>query len=776
MLSLNAYSKQVPISIKHDNSMQVELYTIDGKIEKISAFVLHPYRTNFWSSVFNWLWERFWGKTAVLVKVEGESSHLYLRVDDLSKVLNIPSREIQKCAVGEDITDFLVFNQVKSTANKIQKLITSLGVKMNQGEETLTELIRRFGYRNILKVIDHEHFKLEPMVLTLLDVSRQLAHYQPVEKNELLKEHYQSEITKETIYIWKMEGERKTKIDLRTLKVEILDPVKKITVQNSLIPQGVDWNQNEEKSINEFISRFGYKNILAYIQHKDPQYQPSDATSASLQAKIDQLTTEKNALEIKCKISVESNETTSALNEATRASLQVKIDQLTAERDNAKNVAESLKNKHGQLVEASHTTLKKLKEQIDQLIAGKKSIINPLTPEKDQLEAERRQLIEASDATIGQLQKQIDQLTTDRNSVVNALNPLKDQLETERKIGNAILDLRKISAYGKLLGGAITSANYRSLIVPKVKLDANGNQEILPEDILTNIAQMLFETALFDDNLENARVARTSLKNFEGVSRRWWKACTNLIASHEKNSLPKLIQTKAPLFPKDISKMIMGCIDRKQTFGTFYLDSNILSPLKPSKDATEDILLTFPGLMVPYKTERPKKYPYNEVSYFKHPDYSWATVLIDFITWPMIENFSLLFIEGCKGIALAMPYTYEISESKATGKGVIIIQRMVDKAGKEQWFLIDKPLDIGCQKARVFCILSEYNQFTDEGLLDINHDEVSAGFYSKKYLEWLNNFLAGNTCPDLPFRVQDKIIIDKENSDEVNRTIRHYNP
>lgn len=268
MLNLNSYSQQVPIVIKQNNSMEIELYTVDCKIERVSAFALHPYKTSFWNTVFNWLWECFWGKSAVLVKVEGETS-LYMRVDELSKVLNIPSKSIQKGAIDEDITHFLVSNQVKSTADKIQNLISSQGIALDEGEETLSELIRRCGYRNILQLIEHEEFNLQPMVLTLLDVGRQLAHYQPKGKIDPIKERYQSEITKDTIFIWKKEGERKTKIDLKTLKVEIHDPVKEtlIAAQNLLQSQGINWDQNEERSINALITRFGFRNIMALIQH-----------------------------------------------------------------------------------------------------------------------------------------------------------------------------------------------------------------------------------------------------------------------------------------------------------------------------------------------------------------------------------------------------------------------------------------------------------------------------------------------------------------------------
>src|SRR5689334_12758920 len=71
--------------------VKVELYDTTAKVEQISAYTFHPNQTTWWNWIVNWFIELFYGRTTVLVRVDGEDSALYVRVDDLSRVLNISS-------------------------------------------------------------------------------------------------------------------------------------------------------------------------------------------------------------------------------------------------------------------------------------------------------------------------------------------------------------------------------------------------------------------------------------------------------------------------------------------------------------------------------------------------------------------------------------------------------------------------------------------------------------------------------------------------------------
>ncbi len=310
------------------------------------------------------------------------------------------------------------------------------------------------------------------------------------------------------------------------------------------------------------------------------------------------------------------------------------------------------------------------------------------------------------------------------------------------------LDMSNILTYGRLRG-AISPVDSRQLIV---KNDLSS--DFLPRDILTEIGNVFLNDLLYAHNNDDLLKTRTCLKNFERVSRGWWEASSALLASYEKVNLPKEFIAKAQLFPKDIDKMLNDCvIHRKQIVGTFYLDSSVVSPSQPSKNAISSALPTHCGFHVLYDHTESHDYTLlkEEISYFKHPYFSWATTLIDFISWPMIENLSLLYIQDpLNRPALAMPYTFENVNSTVKSKGVFVLQRVkVDQLGKEWWLFIDKPLDEGSKNTRVVCFLQDYDKSNSKKLID-SSDCSEQVQVSKRYLEWLNSFLTGQICEDLP--------------------------
>lgn len=330
-------------------------------------------------------------------------------------------------------------------------------------------------------------------------------------------------------------------------------------------------------------------------------------------------------------------------------------------------------------------------------------------------------------------------------------------------------EIRKIQTYGKLRG-RVTSLVSRNLIVAQ-----SQRPEILPTDVLTRIASIFLDEIFKESNTEiNVASAREALKSFEKVSRSWWKACSDLVAYYELTKLPKDFASKIGFFPVDIRKSIEGlALKHSQSLGIFYFDTTVLGPAIPSEDAEASILPDYSGLHFIYDSLKPQSYPYAgfDVEYFQHPEFGWATALIDFITWPMIENFACLYIEDThKKSALAIPYVY--SESEIEGKGIYILQQFrVSKSNKEWWLLVDKPLDCSL-KTRMICVLHDYEKgasFEDVKKITDSADCIlDRRAISKNYLEWLNNFLSGQVCEDIALYDEENIAIVSENR------VKHY--
>jgi Xaa-Pro aminopeptidase len=133
--------------------VKIEIYDTAAKIKEISAYTFHPNKTTWWNTIVNWFIELFYGKTAVLVSVEGEPNALYVRVDDLSRVLNISSKDVQGAAKEEDVTDFIVKHQMRQTAEKIKAL----------AEEEVGHILNKMALRNSLRSLDIKMY-LKPSI------------------------------------------------------------------------------------------------------------------------------------------------------------------------------------------------------------------------------------------------------------------------------------------------------------------------------------------------------------------------------------------------------------------------------------------------------------------------------------------------------------------------------------------------------------------------------------------------------------------------------------
>jgi hypothetical protein len=272
--SLYRVEENLPIPVPGQGyHVQVELYDTTAKIEEISAYTFHPNQTNWWDWIMNWFIELFYGRTAVLVRVDGEPSALYVRVDDLSRVLNISSRAIRREVKGEDATDLLIEHQMRQTAYKIKKFVEDEGVFWTPTEQKgIQALMQEVGYQNVFKAVDSDAFDARWMALTLVQVGRQLA--QCTQEDLISQKSYDYDISLPEISIWKIEDFKKTKINLKDLKLTEEDLLKKTSEKIGTLAQqeGMQWTPTDQENMESLISEVGYQNILEVLDH--PQFYP----------------------------------------------------------------------------------------------------------------------------------------------------------------------------------------------------------------------------------------------------------------------------------------------------------------------------------------------------------------------------------------------------------------------------------------------------------------------------------------------------------------------
>lgn len=247
----------------HGYQLKLELYDTMDKITQISAYTFHPNKTTLWNSIVNWVTEFFYGRTAVLVRVEGEDSALYVRVDDLSRILNISPKSILMASKGEDATDFIVSCQIERTVEKIKKLVQKQGIIWTAKEqEDIKELIQEVGYRHVFKVVDSDQFNSQSMAVTLMQIGKQLA--QRKLGAVTYPGAYEFSVSLPDIFIWKVEDFKKTKVNLFNLDIteedflaQTLEKVKTLAKK-----EGVQWSYINQIGIELLIRKFGYQNVL----------------------------------------------------------------------------------------------------------------------------------------------------------------------------------------------------------------------------------------------------------------------------------------------------------------------------------------------------------------------------------------------------------------------------------------------------------------------------------------------------------------------------------
>lgn len=107
------------------NSIKLQFFGSEtlNKTISLSAYHFHPDRKGFFSTIANFLFEFFVRKTAILVKVDAYSDPVYVKVDDLSKILGIKRKiltnETKKMAPSE-VSSYL---KMEASIKKIQEYL-----------------------------------------------------------------------------------------------------------------------------------------------------------------------------------------------------------------------------------------------------------------------------------------------------------------------------------------------------------------------------------------------------------------------------------------------------------------------------------------------------------------------------------------------------------------------------------------------------------------------------------------------------------------------------
>lgn len=274
LLYVTEGSVRIPV-VGKDYKINVEIYRSTKKVKQISAYTFHPYKMTFWANIKNWFIEIFYGKTAVLVKVQSESSLLYMKVDELSKLLKISSRDILKKVKNNDASDFLISYQIEKAAKKVKKLAIKKGILWDESDtKNMKTIIEQTGYKNIIKVIENRQFDSKLMISTLMKVTKILAK---APQSDLGPENfYKFEVFLPDIFIWKIVKGKKTKINLKDYTVTVEELIsnkvkkKKSLFQKSSVEKG-DFKDRAEKMgiakenikhLSALAKRVGYQNLI----------------------------------------------------------------------------------------------------------------------------------------------------------------------------------------------------------------------------------------------------------------------------------------------------------------------------------------------------------------------------------------------------------------------------------------------------------------------------------------------------------------------------------
>lgn len=257
------------------NQVSLELYDTTARMTQVSAYTFHPNKATLWDRIVNWVIELFFGRTCVLVRAEGEPTALYVRVDDLSRVLNVSSESILRACRNEDATEFIIGHQMEQTVEKIKKLAQKPGFFWTRRErDALQGLMQEVGYRHLFKVLDNGQFNSQTMAATLIEIGKHVAQSLTNREAAAFPGTYEFKISLPNISIWKTENFKKTQINLSDLSISEEDFLMQTTEKIKKLTQleGVAWSETDQRCIERLISKFGYQNVLEAMNCS--QFQP----------------------------------------------------------------------------------------------------------------------------------------------------------------------------------------------------------------------------------------------------------------------------------------------------------------------------------------------------------------------------------------------------------------------------------------------------------------------------------------------------------------------
>lgn len=140
---------------RQGHKIEVELFDSTAKVEHIWAYSFHPDKLTGSKRLINWCVERFSGKTAVLVRLDGAPSAMYVRVNELSRVLNLSSQEIRQRFQDNNTMNFLGEHQLKQTVEKIRILAEQEGMIWTlASQKSIEDLIKEVGYQKVVKAVE----------------------------------------------------------------------------------------------------------------------------------------------------------------------------------------------------------------------------------------------------------------------------------------------------------------------------------------------------------------------------------------------------------------------------------------------------------------------------------------------------------------------------------------------------------------------------------------------------------------------------------------------
>jgi serine/threonine protein kinase len=169
----------------------VILYDNKGEIKHLNAFSSEPYPIedkNFLVVLINRFIIFLLGKQSFSVNIEGEKSGeiklAYVKIKDLSKILQISPKELREKAKQSSITDFLQKHNIEQTIRHVQNIAKF--TLNNEDKQAIRNLINRVEYKNIPLILNRQDFDSTKIIPTLLAIGKTL-------KNPSYKEIKQTE-------------------------------------------------------------------------------------------------------------------------------------------------------------------------------------------------------------------------------------------------------------------------------------------------------------------------------------------------------------------------------------------------------------------------------------------------------------------------------------------------------------------------------------------------------------------------------------------------------